>query len=517
MLEDIDKGVSYKIIEERYGIGRSTIGDIKTKKEELKRYVQRVDEEGQSTSAKKLKSGTNVVLDQAIYLWFAQQRENGNPVSGPILQAKAKQLNSMIHPEGNDFDASWGWQHRFCQRHGIRQLKTSGESLSSDHESAAKFIEYFTEMIAAEGYNRDQLFNSDETGLYFRMLPDKTLARHNEKTAAGRKIQKERVTLNVCANAAGTIKLPLHVIGKSAKPRCFKNIDVQRLPVYYSSQKNSWMTCAQFKTWFRDIFVPHVRSQLEAVGHSKKALLLIDNCSAHPEESELVSDDGCIKACFLPPNVTAVIQPMDQGVIESVKRQYRKRLCEALLLADDDNTSLSDFLRRIDLKFVVDTLARVWQATTSTTLRNAWRKLLAEPIEETDHAAAKDIEEIHQLFAPLQLAQFNEDDAHEWLNVDQYVQGHEHLDDAGIVDAVLENNQEEESGDDDDDCENEEGKLVDHGAAFKALDDVICWYSQQPERNASSLLVLYHMKDLAAKKRISTLKQTKINNFFMKT
>ena len=48
--------------------------------------------------------------------------------------------------------------------------------------------------------------------------------------------------------------------------------------------------------------------------------MFLDNCSAHPSENELMSADGKITAKFLPPNVTALLQAMDQGVLEAIKR-----------------------------------------------------------------------------------------------------------------------------------------------------------------------------------------------------
>ena len=53
-------------------------------------------------------------------------------------------------------------------------------------------------------------------------------------------------------------------------------------------------------------------------------ILFLDNCSAHPNDEELVSDVVKIIAKYFPPNVTALIQPMDQGLLESIKRVYRK-------------------------------------------------------------------------------------------------------------------------------------------------------------------------------------------------
>lgn len=54
-----------------------------------------------------------------------------------------------------------------------------------------------------------QIFNCDETGLYWKLLPNKTLVAAHEKEAKGYKMPKDRVTLMACANATGSIKLPL--------------------------------------------------------------------------------------------------------------------------------------------------------------------------------------------------------------------------------------------------------------------------------------------------------------------
>ncbi|GBN46284.1 hypothetical protein AVEN_143823-1 [Araneus ventricosus] len=46
----------------------------------------------------------------------------------------------------------------------------------------------------------------------------------------------------------------------------------------------------------------------------------MDNCTAHPEIKGLKS----ITVGYFPPNVTSILQPLDQGVIMSFKRNYRK-------------------------------------------------------------------------------------------------------------------------------------------------------------------------------------------------
>ena len=58
-----------------------------------------------------------------------------------------------------------------------------------------------------------------ETGLFYCLLPNSTLA---TGPVSGKKKQKERITIALCANATGTDKLVPLVIGKSAHPQDVK-------------------------------------------------------------------------------------------------------------------------------------------------------------------------------------------------------------------------------------------------------------------------------------------------------
>ena len=84
-----------------------------------------------------------------------------------------------------------------------------------------------------------------------------------------------------------------------------------------------------------------------------KALLLLYNAPSHPDVSTLVSQDGNIKCMYLPPNTTALFQPMDQGVLEAMKRRYRKALLQKLLLEDQEGRSIIQFVKKINMKDVV--------------------------------------------------------------------------------------------------------------------------------------------------------------------
>ena len=64
-------------------------------------------------------------------------------------------------------------------------------------------------------YRPEDVYNADETSLFFQMTPDQTLAIQAVK---GKKKDKARITILLCMNATGTDKLKPLVIGKSAKP-----------------------------------------------------------------------------------------------------------------------------------------------------------------------------------------------------------------------------------------------------------------------------------------------------------
>ena len=264
-------------------------------------------------------------LDKACNIWFLQQRSKGAPVSGPLLQEKALQLfpQLYLHHEVGTFKGSSGWLHKFCRRHGIRTVQLQGESLSANTSAIQPFKCDLFKIIETRGYTKDQIFNADETGLWWRMLPSRSLVSVDERNPKNFKQSKARVTILACANASGSCRLLLTFIHKSSKPRCFKHTNMESLPVHYFTQHKSWMDSKVFLEWFQRKFVAHVKQFCHEIGIECKILLLLDNAPAHPSADKLQSQDRTVTTMFLPANTTSLVQPMDQGIIESVKRRYK--------------------------------------------------------------------------------------------------------------------------------------------------------------------------------------------------
>ena len=78
-----------RVIAEEYGVGKSTISDIKNR-EEILAFKQKMSDLGLGkTNTKVMKIGDDPKHDAAVYLWFKQKRAEGAPISGPILCEKA--------------------------------------------------------------------------------------------------------------------------------------------------------------------------------------------------------------------------------------------------------------------------------------------------------------------------------------------------------------------------------------------------------------------------------------------
>ena len=93
-------------------------------------------------------------------------------------------------------------------------MKISGEKLSSDFRSVDPFKKIFFEHIKRKKLSAEQIYNADESGLFYKMLHTHTLVHHNETAAPGCKISKEGITFLSCSNALGTHKLPMLMLGK---------------------------------------------------------------------------------------------------------------------------------------------------------------------------------------------------------------------------------------------------------------------------------------------------------------
>lgn len=264
-------------------------------------------------------------------------------------------------------------------------LYFKGESASADHVAANEFPPKVRDLIREKGFLPQQIFNCDETGLYWKRMPGRTFIAKEEKKAPGFKVAKERLTLLLCANASGTFRCKPMLVYKSENPRVMKGKNKDHLPVFWRSNKTAWVTKTNFKEWFLKSFVPEVQLYLAKENLAFKILLLLDNCASHGDEVMLAHPD--VEICFLPPNTTSLIQPMDQSVIATFKSYYLRHLLQTMVRFVNQHRECENFesenvVRSFWKKFsILDCLGLIeksWQEISNSTLNASWSKLLPE-------------------------------------------------------------------------------------------------------------------------------------------
>ena len=126
------------------------------------------------------------------------------------------------------------------------KTKICGDKISAARD-AAGYFEVFTEVITNQNLTAEQIYNADETALYWKYVPRKTVATACEAEVSGFKDNKEHVTLLGCVNAVGSHRLKLALTGKSKKLRSLKNI--KNLTVSYYANKLAWVNQELFGDW----------------------------------------------------------------------------------------------------------------------------------------------------------------------------------------------------------------------------------------------------------------------------
>ncbi len=282
-------------------------------------------------------------LDQAVYDWFLEiQHPFGKckplPLSRSVIQARAKK-------EAEDrgiitFQASNGWFRGWLWRFEIgKSVRLNGGAGDLDLAEAETRMNELRRQLAACGYSKDNIFNMDETGLFYRCLPNRSyVCKGGDGRQMGRGTKamkaKDRITLVLCCNATGTCKVGPLVIGSAKNPHCFRNASC---PLPYVDQPKAWVDKERYRFWWKTVFLPRIREFTK-----EKVALIMDSCSGH--DKQCVDETGQVQVFYFPPNSTSVYQPLDQGIIAALKTRYKTKMLEKLVSVFDDYEKLQEIV-----------------------------------------------------------------------------------------------------------------------------------------------------------------------------
>lgn len=92
----------------------------------------------------------------------------------------------------------------------------------------------------------------------------------------------------------------------------------------------------------------------------------MDNAPAHKVETAL----KWTNVVFLPPNVTSIVQPMDQGIIKTLKTLYRSKLLRKKLQLYEAN----DTNRVITIRDAITMIKEAWDEVRAPCIINCFVK-----------------------------------------------------------------------------------------------------------------------------------------------
>ena len=218
LLDLLKSGKRYSEVAKQYGLNESTV-----------RYIKKDEENIRKTAAlsfnkdtKRLVKGQNktvIRMENALSVWIQDCRTKKINIDTNVIRAKAKALYDTMVPEGGaeggdddpqddddnaeevddpqpsssgqststpsgqstttpsprGFVASKGWFDRFRRRFGLQSVALHGEAASADEPAAKRYVEdVFPKIIEENGYLPEQVFNMDETGLFWKRMPSGT-------------------------------------------------------------------------------------------------------------------------------------------------------------------------------------------------------------------------------------------------------------------------------------------------------------------------------------------------------
>ncbi|XP_054716906.1 uncharacterized protein LOC129226329 [Uloborus diversus] len=144
ILNMIDCGEKLSAVARQFGISSSTASTIVKERFKIKLLSEHYNI---APERKRMRLGLFRDVDEAVNIWFRQQRNKNSPVNGPMLQQKAREFAVQLGHK--NFEGSSGWLSRFRERFGLSMKVMRDE----DHSDLMPGIGMTDDEIVASVYH----------------------------------------------------------------------------------------------------------------------------------------------------------------------------------------------------------------------------------------------------------------------------------------------------------------------------------------------------------------------------
>ncbi len=127
-----------------------------------------------------------------------------------------------------------------------------------------------------------------------------------------------------------------------------------------------------FGEYFSSQLATELKEYCEKENFNFKILILLDNAPAHPTSIQ----DQTWRLCFFHPATTSLIEPMDQGVIDTFKVCYLPITFINLVKSTDNNQMIvQEFWKAFTIRYALCNIEESWKEVTRSCMNGVWGKL----------------------------------------------------------------------------------------------------------------------------------------------
>ena len=144
-------------------------------------------------------------LEAALFEWQQRMQNKKAVITGEILKGQAVKLWDNL-PQYQGLEApkfSNGWLEGFKTRFKIKEYIQHGEasSVAVNNSTSIESMQHIRDLAAQ--YGPENTYNMDETGLFWKLVPERTLA---TEAGSGGKKSKDRITITLTSNTDSSKK-----------------------------------------------------------------------------------------------------------------------------------------------------------------------------------------------------------------------------------------------------------------------------------------------------------------------
>lgn len=375
--------------------------------------------EGSNLAQKRKTYVEHPQLEAALSHWLLVSSHNNQRLQGDLIKEKGRAFARILGIESK-ISFSNGWLTGFKKRHQTILSNIPGEGAATTGISAttagngssgsmnpasvvdAGAVDFGSWNLQhmLQSYNPRDIFNMDETGLFYAMSPEKVLRRGIGKGST--RSVKEKLTLLLAVNADGSERLDPLFIGKtrhapSELPGTASTKKKQQqhtadgnaaieFNYNYSYSEKTWMNAILFQKWLNTL-----NSQMKI--ENRHILLLIDDAPSHITRGLKLTNVRVLKLPSDPATGTASTtqQPLETGITLAFKRRYRRR---QMVHALDRHEAGDTDIYRVDEVQAMKWCRLAWDDIPKSLVVKCWlnSNLFGKPMALDDDAQLDEVE-----------------------------------------------------------------------------------------------------------------------------